>query len=169
MELPKLGFRNVKTGIAVFICLIFFNLINREDCIFACMASILCMGDTVESSLASGKERIIGTILGGISSLLFLSIVGIIPNIGYNNPSIMAIGVSFIIYISNVFKVQNSCSICCMIYISIMFNYAGSGAFSYATNRTIDTLIGVLIAILVNYYIKAPTNKDNDEESVKAI
>lgn len=165
MELPKLGFRNIKTGLSVFICIIFFNLIEREDCIFAIIASILCMGDTVESSLEAGKERIFGTIFGGFASLVFLWIINLIPNIEYKNPFIIATGVSFIIYMSNVFKIQNACSICCMVYISIMFNYAGHGALSYATNRTIDTLIGVVISILVNFYIKSPTPKDDDNDN----
>lgn len=162
LGIPKIGFRNIKTGIAVFICLIIFKLINREDCTFACVASILCMGDSVESSLDLGKERIIGTLFGGISSIAFLYIVNFIPNVGINSPVIIAIGVSFIIYICNVFKCQDSCGVCCMVYISIMLNYAGSGAILYSANRTLDTLIGVIIAIVVNYYIKPPKNKTED-------
>lgn len=163
IDLPKIGFRNIKTGIAVFLCLILFKFINRGDSLMACMASILCMGDTMESSLESGEERIVGTILGGIASIFFLYTVSLLPNVESSNPIVIAIGVSFIIYISNVFKVQNACSICCMVYISIMLNYSGSGASYYVVNRTLDTLIGVIIAVIVNYSIKVPTKEEDSE------
>lgn len=163
IEIPKIGFRNIKTGIAVFICLIIFKLINREDCMFACVASILCMGDSVESSLELGKSRIIGTLFGGIASISFLHLVSLLPTIEFNNPFIIAIGVSFIIYISNIFKFQNSCSMSCVVYLSIMLNYAGSGAIEYSANRTLDTLIGVIVAIVVNYYIKPHKPKTEED------
>lgn len=166
IDIPKIGFRNIKTGIAVFICLILFKFIDRGDSLNACMASILCMGDTMENSLKSGKGRIVGTILGGISGIAFLYAVILLPNIDSTNPLVISIGVSFIIYISNVFKAQNACSICCMVYIGIMLNYNGSEALTYVANRTLDTLIGVIIAIIVNYSIKAPV-KEEDRELAK--
>lgn len=163
MNLPKLGFRNIKTGIAVFLCLVLFNMIGRDDSLFACIASILCMRDTVSGSLQLGKDRIIGTILGGACSLSFLYAINLLPIIEYNDAFVIAVGVSFVIYMANLLKLKESCSICCMVYISIMFNYVGSGAFIYVTNRTLDTLIGVIIAILVNYYIKPPLNTDKEQ------
>lgn len=157
IDLPKIGFRNIKTGIAVFICLIVFQIIGRQDVLSACVASILSMGDSMESSIHSGRNRIIGTILGGLSSIFFLYAIYFLPNIESNNPFIVALGVSFIIYISNILKLQDSCSIFCVVYLSIVLNYNGSGAFLYVCNKTLDTLIGVIVAIIVNYSIKNPT------------
>ncbi|WP_278279948.1 aromatic acid exporter family protein, partial [Clostridium sp. IBUN13A] len=41
-QLPKLGLRNIKTAVAVSLCMIVFNMINRENPFFACIAAVFC-------------------------------------------------------------------------------------------------------------------------------
>jgi hypothetical protein len=44
---PRIGMRNIKTSTAVFLCLLIFQLINRENSIQACIAAVICMQNTV--------------------------------------------------------------------------------------------------------------------------
>lgn len=63
----------------------------------------------------------------------------------------------------------NAISIMCIVFASVSINHYGEnfGAINFALNRTLDTLVGVVIAILVNSldfeilkYIKYKRQKD---------
>ncbi|MGL4771994.1 MAG: aromatic acid exporter family protein, partial [Clostridium sp.] len=56
----KVGLRNIKTALAVFVCMFLFSIFNNDNPFYACIAAVICMGDTVENSLIMGKNRIIG-------------------------------------------------------------------------------------------------------------
>ena len=69
-ELPTIGLRTLKTGIAVFLCL----LIWPSEPFFACLTAVICLQDTVSNSIKVGFNRGIGTMLGASSGLIFLFI-----------------------------------------------------------------------------------------------
>lgn len=71
----KIGMRNIKTTISVFICLLVFELINRNNPIFACIAAVICVQNTIVDSKEIGFSRIIGTIIGGLAGAFTLFIV----------------------------------------------------------------------------------------------
>ena len=50
LALPKIGARNLKTALAVTLCIGFFELIHRQYPFYACIAAVICMKDTVENS-----------------------------------------------------------------------------------------------------------------------
>lgn len=65
--LPKLGARTIKTGITVLICSIISLIILKRDTAFvSSMAGVICLQNTVKGSVITGKNRILGTIVGGI-------------------------------------------------------------------------------------------------------
>lgn len=154
-KLPKIGLRNIKTGISVCICLILFS----KDPFFATIASVMCMQDTVEQSVKTGTNRVIGTLIGGIIGLIFLNITRFI-NAENFTPIITAIGVSFTIYLCNTIKKSGACAMSSLVLIAIMIAPATSSAFMYASKRTIETILGIIVALLVNKYIKPPKEKD---------
>lgn len=98
-ELPRIGLRNIKTAISVTLCMVIFDIINRDNAFFACIAAVFCMKDTVSSSISMGKNRIIGTIIGGLIGIFLIYLSSIFPFL-YNISSIMTgIGVSLSIYL----------------------------------------------------------------------
>lgn len=149
LKIPKLGLRNIKTAISVCICLVLFS----KDPFFATVAAIMCMQDTVENSLKIGFTRIIGTLLGGILGLIFLNLTRFL-NADFFIPLITGIGVSSAIYLCNAIKKPASSAMSSLVLVAIMIAPAGSSAFHYAFKRTIETTLGIIVAILVNKYIK---------------
>ena len=162
LALPKIGARNLKTALAVTLCIGFFELIHRQYPFYACIASVICMKDTVESTFSMGKNRLIGTLLGGLIGVLFIFIVDNILFLQSINSLVTAVGVIGAIYLCNIIKKPGSVTICCIVFIGIMINYDGPASYSYAIGRSIDTSIGIIIAIFINKYINPPVEKIKD-------
>lgn len=158
-KLPKLGLRNIKTAISVVICIVIFQVFKREDPFFACISAVICMQDTIDNSLSMGKDRLIGTLLGGALGTLFIQVLSFFPNISHPNAIIIGVGVVISIYICTVLHKPGSVSICCIVFIGIMIHYTGSESYEYSIMRTIDTTVGIAVAILVNKYINPPKKK----------
>ena len=156
-----IGLRNIKTTIAVLICLVLYALINRENVIFACIASIICMKDTIERSISFGKRRLVGTFIGGVFGTAFLLIGEYIKNY-YLFLLFVSIGITILIFFCNLIKLQHSIPIACVVYLIILLTQKHTpgltliyeDSLTYAINRIIDTGVGVIIAVIVNFSIR---------------
>ncbi|MGG5463206.1 FUSC family protein [Clostridium sp. B9] len=170
LTLPKIGARNLKTALAVTLCIVVFELIGRPYPFYACIAAVICMKDTVESSMKIGKDRMIGTITGacvGIS-LTFIAISFKLTNF---QGTITGLGIILTIYLLNLLKKNSSVVIACIVLIAIMTNLHGKTPYVYAFDRVIDTFIGIIIALLINNYIykyekKVMKDIENIEEKI---
>lgn len=147
LQFPKIGLRNIKTALSVLICMI----ILPEDAFYAAIASVICMQSTVENSVKSGINRIIGTLIGGTLGVFFLLSIRYFDIFKFAF-LVAAIGVICVIYICNFIKKPGSCSISCIVLIRILTAPESSDAIAYATSRTFETALGIIIAILVNKY-----------------
>lgn len=167
LTLPKVGARNLKTALAVTLCIGLFELIHREYPFYACIAAVICMKDTVENSYKMGKSRMIGTITGGLVGLTLTFLALNLRLIKF--PGIITgIGIVVTIYLLNAFNKKGSVSIACIVLIAIMTNLHGKAPYAYAIDRIIDTFIGIIIALLINKYIYKYENKvKSDLENVE--
>lgn len=163
LAVPKIGFRNIKTAIAVFICLLILNFLKQDNYALTCISAIICMGDTIENTFKTSINRLLGIFIGGFSSIFFIYLIEFISKSYIDKPIVVAIGVSFIIYTCNLFKSNNSCSIACVMYLTIMFGYSGTGALNYVIFNAFFSFIGIAVAIFVNYLIKPPICNKKDE------
>ncbi|MGD9568464.1 MAG: aromatic acid exporter family protein [Sedimentibacter sp.] len=156
MNFPKIGMRNIKTSISVFLCLLIFEFINRDNAIHACIAAIICMQNTIDDSFKKGGERVFGTIIGGIAGVLILFTV---KELGNEKLLlfIIPLGIIILIEICVSLKFKQSVVICCVVYLSILISKEHEGGYIlYTINRIIDTTIGIMITIFVNKYLKVP-------------
>ncbi|WP_326909329.1 FUSC family protein [Sedimentibacter sp. MB31-C6] len=166
MNIPKIGMRNIKTTIAVFFCLLLFEIINRENSFYACIAAVICMQNTVDNSMQKSISRIIGTAIGGFVAIIVLIFLEtyIIEDAYF---LFIPIGIIVLIEICVAINKKDAVSICCVVYLSILITKRQEGGYLiYTIDRIIDTSIGIFIALIVNKYIKKPKRfqKDNDEE-----
>ena len=161
-KLPKIGLRTIKSGIAVFLCL----LLLPNEPFFACLTAVICLQDTVYNSINIGINRGIGTIIGAIFGLIFLflfrSLEVHIPNEYISKLVIyliIASGIILMIYLCNILKRPGAINITCIAFLGVTTAHAYSDPLFYATNRIIETLLGIIISILVNKLITPPPHK----------
>ena len=149
MRLHKPGMRNIKTGIGVMLCVLVGHLHIVDNTLFAAIACIVCMQTTVKDSVIAGFDRLKGTFIGGLIGLIFVLIYP-------GNPILSCLGIITTIYICNVLNINNSVSIACVVYCSIYLGIGTHNPLEYSFHRIIDTSIGILIGVCVNYFIYRP-------------
>ena len=159
MKIRKVGMRTIKTVLAVSFTIFISEILKLKSPFFAAIAAILAMQTSVSESLHVGKDRMYGTILGAFIALLYTLIAP-------ENPFFIGIGTLIIIYICNLFDWKKSVSISTIVFLSITLNYKEGSRLNYAFFRTLDTLIGLIIGTLINYFIHPPSLEDNIEESI---
>ena len=149
LKLHKPGMRNIKTGIGVMICVLVGYLNIIDNTLFAAVACIVCMQTTVKGSLTVGLNRLKGTFIGGLIGFIFVLIHP-------GSPILSCLGIITTIYICNVLKINNSITIACVVYCSIYLGIGTNSPLEYSIHRIIDTSIGVVIGVCVNYFIYRP-------------
>lgn len=150
--LPKIGMRNIKTALSVLICILLLRILGRPFPFYACIAAAICLQDTVKNSFKMGKQRMLGTIIGGAVGMALASLEESF-NIVTFIPILTAIAIVLVIYICTIIKKPGSVSISCIVLLAIMTNLRDTTPILYGLNRMFDTAVGIVVAILVNKYI----------------
>lgn len=161
-KFPKIGLRTIKSGIAVFLCL----LLLPNEPFFACLTAVICLQDTVYNSIHMGINRGGGTIIGASFGLVFLLFFRTLENHIHNTYIskpliyiIISLGIILMIYICNILKRPGAINITCIAFLGVTTAHAYSDPLFYATNRMVETLLGIVISILVNKLITPPPHK----------
>lgn len=147
--MKPIGMRNIKTAIAVTISILIVQFFKLDSPFYAGIAAIISMQNSVTGSYKAGKNRILGTMTGALVGL-------IVSSISQNNAFLSGIGVMVVIYICNLLKWDKSTSIACIVCTGIMVNLTDKTPLYYSIHRTLDTLIGIIVSVLVNRLIKPP-------------
>ena len=154
--------RNIKTGVGVMICVLigYFHIVDNT--FFAAAACIVCMQTTVKSSLTVGLNRLKGTFIGGLIGFIFVLIHP-------SNAILSCLGIITTIYICNILKINNSITIACVVYCSIYLSIGHVDPMAYSVSRTLDTSIGVIVGVAVNYFIHRPNYLDSIYKEIRII
>ena len=126
--------------------IILFQLLDRPYPFYACIAAVICMQRSVEHSFRVGRDRMIGTVLGGLVGLWVYLVFG---PVWYAT----GLGIVAVIALCNYFRKQSSVAIACIVLIAITTNLKEVTAALYAANRVLDTLIGIVVALGINRLI----------------
>ena len=121
------GWRTIKTAVTAMLVALVYSLIGRNPA-FACIGVIFGMGTDMPDSIKNGGNRLFGTLIGGL-----LSIVVLILLCQYFWPG----------------GVQPGGVVLCI----VLFSTPVETYVSYALNRILDTAVGVIAALLVNYLL----------------
>ena len=157
-QLPYPGLRILKTALAATCCIIVYTLIGRLDGLpLACIAIFICIQDSVDKSWKVGKDRGLGTLLGGVLA----SIVGLISVAEQHLAVVAAVafaGIVLYIFACTLLKIEGSIVIGLATYIIVVFGpQAGEVApVALAVARTLDTLIGIVVGCTVNILFFRP-------------
>lgn len=159
----KIGMRNIKTAVAVGICLVTFLLIglgsdhiglDKEiNGIQAALAATICMKSSLQNTLRTGVDRTIGTVIGSVMGVLFLLVSSSIPAAVF--VLMITAGVVIIIYLCNVLKLQASVPISIVVYLIILIGQKNISPFAYGFVRLAETVFGIFVAYIINRFLNA--------------
>lgn len=169
LKIPLPGYRNIKTALACFVCIIFYLVYQGGNSLISLSSALICMEDSVEGSIKSGINRILGTIIGGIFGLGVL-LLGRFFNIGVRNmvwALIACIGLVIFIHVLNLLKKNNSIIIGCIVYLIIVLDPSVSNPFDYAFRRFLDTAVGIIVAVVINHFLFRPES-EREENSLES-
>ncbi|MDR2354822.1 MAG: aromatic acid exporter family protein [Clostridiales Family XIII bacterium] len=159
-----IGMRTVKTALSVLICLTLYRFADslghttNFDAFLACVATVICMQDSVEKSLKSGRNRLAGTGIGALLGMIFLYIDMLLNN-AYLIIAVIAFGVIVLITVCNLLRLSESVVIGCVVFLIIALEQTVDGPFISSVRRLLDTAVGVVVAIAVNRFVKNPKNR----------
>lgn len=152
MKFFKVGMRTIKTVLAVIITLILAELLNLKSPILAGVAAIMTMESSVSESVTTGKNRMYGTILGAIIGLITSYILFNIYIVDY---IFVAIGLVLLISICNFFGWDKATRMAMVVFLVIVLG-SDKERLDYAINRSLVTMLGVVIGTGINFFIRPP-------------
>ena len=155
-----IGLRNIKTALAATIVALFYLLIGRDPT-FACIGAVFGTGSDMQSSRLSGGNRFFGTIFGGALGMLLFRIYiifypeGVYPEYGFHALMLplLFVGVVVLIVVCQFFRWGGAVQPGGVMLCIVLFRTPVESYITYSLNRIVDTGIGVLIALLLNYLL----------------
>ena len=165
------GLRTIKTIVVVFLslCLAYVRQ-GLANPLYIAIAAILCIQPTMSSSRKAGTDRLIATVIGGFWGIIvFVSNNFFFPQF---HPifkyAIISVCLIPLIYTNIHIKRPSNVSTSAVVYLII--TVSSSGAMSnvqYLYNRLLDTFMGFLIAIAVNW-VKLPSEAEMEAKKAAA-
>lgn len=168
--------RTVKTAVAVTVSYLIFapvGLLYNESYpgvlgyigpLYACIASIVCMQNTVEQTLQSGLSRFLGVLIGAVLGLFLLVIE---PFLRHWALTALMLGLVCVagIWVCTLLKWPSACVMACIVpcVMVIAGNVPGGERFYYGIARVVETLTGVGVALIVNAVL--PVQEPPKEDS----
>lgn len=165
MKLPPIGLRLVKSALAVFICFIIHLLRGEQGMLFYSISTaVFCMQPYINNSKTSAKQRIFGTVNGGVWGCIILLINTFVitdaPMIW--KYFIISFASIFVIYTSVILKKPSDSYFSCVVFLSAtVVHITDPNPYIFVLNRMLDTLIGIVVSLVVNQ-ITFPRKYNND-------
>lgn len=158
-----IGMRNVKTGLSIFLCLLVYRLLNRDSYFLACVSAIICLQDSVEKTVTSGLNRMIGTCVGAAMGVALLYVDRALPALGVSLFT-AALGCMLLIACLNAVKRPDAIVIGCVVLLAILLEQTGQPPLEYGVNRLLDTFVGIFIAVVVNRFVLNPDQRGKKKD-----
>lgn len=161
--LPYLGHRIIKTAVAVFCCLLIHMLLDYGGmALQSAIAAIVCMRPYIEDTKKYAFDRVAGTVIGGAWGVIFLFLTDLVPALSSYMILVyflMALEVLIVIYSTVVLKLQDAAGLSAIVFLCVVIGYPRvETPMLLAGSRILDTLIGIVVAIVVNV-VKFPRKK----------
>lgn len=149
---PRVGMRMVKTALAVCICFFIYILRGEEGVpVFSTIAAIICMQPHVDNSRQAAFNRIVGTLVGAAFALLILYLIRFIPwQYRYFKYVVISFSVIPVMYVTVLLKKTGASALAGIVLLSICLSNGGQPPITDAVNRSVETIIGILVSLGVN-------------------
>ncbi len=148
------GMRNLKTALAILLCLLLYQIIPGSAS-YACIAALIVMQSTLEESLEQARNRIVGIVIGGIFGALFSS-ANLLIRISILQILAVSVGVTLLILLCNLLGKRGAIVMGCVTFLVIMLPDTPQNPWQYSLLCVIDNTVGTVVAVLVNLLIRPP-------------
>lgn len=146
----SIGMRTFKTWLAVIITATLTLTPMIGSSFYAVMGAIFGVQNTVTHSVGAARYRILGTVVGAMIGFIF-------AYFELTSPFFIALAIVIVIIICSTFKMEESIFIAfTLCLLTMLFPDREGGLFAYTAFRVLDTAIGLIIGVVVNYYIEPP-------------
>lgn len=139
----KIGMRTVKTALAVTIDVAASYALRLEYPFYAAIASIVVLQMYTRDTVAAGRNRLIGTVIGGLAASAFF----LIP---VNRALSSGLGILVLFFVMSHVGLRRSIVIAGIVFMRVMVDLEGETPLAFTWNRTVATALGVAVAIAVN-------------------
>ena len=149
-----IGWRTIKTAVAATLVAMAYCAAGRNPA-FACIGVIFGIGADMQDSIKNGGNRLFGTLIGGLLSIVvFRFYLIFFPQGGHTVFLAVLLGFAIVILIllCSYFwpgGVQPGGVVLCI----VLFSTPVDRYIPYALNRILDTSVGVIVALAVNYFL----------------
>jgi uncharacterized membrane protein YgaE (UPF0421/DUF939 family) len=158
-QINGLGARTMKTALAIFICIAISNGLNKIGVesvgFYAAISVIFTMQNTLEMTKSVGTQRILGTIVGGLVTIIAFSIQSELT--GGNLDAFFAaitIIITFTLCIN--LKIPLGIPTAGIIVVSGFTMLPSDELFFFMGLRVAETIFGVVLAMVINHLVFAP-------------
>ena len=138
-----IGMRTIKTALAVTIDVAASYALRLEYPFYAAIASIVVLQIYTRDTVAAGRNRLVGTVLGGLAASVFF----LIP---VNRAITSGIGILLLFFVMSHIGLRRSIVIAGIVFMRVMVDLEGETPLAFTWNRTIATALGVAVSIAVN-------------------
>ncbi len=159
-----IGLRVLKTALAVAIALLVAHLLGSSLPIFAVIGAISAMNRNLNDTLHECLNQIIGTFLGFVVASVF---VRVLPN-----PAFflwMGLGTLLVTVACLRLNVQFAVPLACIVFADICLYGGGNDQVWYGFHRFLDTVVGLVVALVVNLTIKPYNNEKSIVQALQGI
>ena len=148
------GMRIIKTVIAVFICGLIGWLRARDGLdFFSLIAAVICLQKSTEATIKNSFNRFAGTAIGGVFgvAVLFMETKLHTQQFMPLYLLILALLLIPIILVTLAIHKPSVSSFTCIVFLGVtVYHVSDSNPYTYAVNRLLDTVIGVIVALIIN-------------------
>ena len=163
IQINGLGARTMKTAFAIFICIAVSNGLNKIGIqsvgFYAAISVIFTMQNTLDLTKSVGTQRILGTIVGGIVTVIVFTL-----QLKLTQGSLDAFFVAFAIIVTFTLcinlKLPLGIPTAGIIVVSAFTMLPTDDLYFFIALRVLETIFGVVLAMVINYKFFAP-NKSN--------
>lgn len=155
-----MGLRIVKTGIAVTVCVAVSYALKLNQPFFAVVATVMSMGRSIDISFRSGKNKVVGVVIGIAVGYGFASI-------SPANAGLCGVGIIATLYICQLLHLKGAATLSCFLFASMMFLHSFGThmvTWRFAAASAVDSFVGIAIALVVNLVVMPP----NYAEEIKS-
>ena len=155
-RIPLPGQRIFRTMVAVWLCLLVYVLRGRNgEPLYAALAVLQCIQPYTKTMRSVAKKRVIGTLIGAAWGLALLLTEEALSRAGHDLPwihfALIGLFTGFVLYFTVLLKVSEAAYFSGVVFLVITIKHATDvSPYLYAFNRTLDTVLGVVLAEIVN-------------------